>query len=186
MPYRGRGGSPSCWPFPATQGRRGRRAAAELQKCEHCGGKHPSDRCWQKYPHLKNKDKKDKKKDKKGGGKGKKSAKKCKTEPTLVPAACTDGMHQCIFVDGECIPLWPQYLHKTAEGNFLRVDRMESWVIQLMVASRKSVLRGYEPQTHCEKNKPFAMALVKSVCDELLHEFRRAVVIARRAHRVVW
>ena len=101
------------------------------------------------------------------------TAKKCKVEPAFVQAANIDGMHQCLFVDGECIPLWPQYLHKTAEGRFIRVDRMEAWLIQFMVASRRHAVRGREPG---EKNKTFARSLVRSVCDNLLNEFRRLVL----------
>ena len=108
-----------------------------------------------------------------------KSAKKGKVEPTFTPASGTDGMLQCIFVEGECIPLWPQYLHRTTAENFIKVGTKESWVLQLMVASRKSVLRGYEEHSHGKKKKPFAKALVNSVCSELVHEFRRVVSKAR-------
>ena len=112
-----------------------------------------------------------------------KSAKIRKVDLVFTPASEDDGKLQCIFVEGECIPLWPQYLHRTTVGNFIRVDTQEYWVIQLMVACRKSVLRGYEPHGHGEQCKPRSRALVKSVCNELLHEFRRVLVEARKEHR---
>ena len=79
-----------------------------------------------------------------------KSPKKSKVEPTFTPASGTDGMLQCLFVDDECIPLWPQYKHRITGENFIKVGAKESWVLQLMVASRKSVLRGYEEHKHGE------------------------------------
>ena len=79
------------------------------------------------------------------------SPKKCKVEAAFRQADGVSGKLDCIFIDGECIPLWPQYLHKTATGNFIKVDRQEAWVLQLMTKLRKSVLRGYEPHKRSEK-----------------------------------
>ena len=78
--------------------------------------------------------------------------------------------------------MWPQYSHRRLPGSFIRLDTNEAWVIQLFVASRKSVLRGYQPHTHGQKTKPCSRALVKSVCKELLHEFRQTLVEARKKH----
>ena len=127
----------------------------------------------------------------KGGNKKKQSevacagkpANKCKVDATFIQADGRDCMLQCIFADGECIPLWPQYVHRTTEWKFVRVDRQEPWVIQLIVASRKYVLRGYEPQKHVDKHKPFARSLISQVCNDLLREFRRAVVEAKKMHK---
>ena len=74
-----------------------------------------------------------------------KPAKKTKVEASFKLAPGTDGMLQCIFVEGKCIPLWPQYVHKTAQGSFIRVDRQEHWMLQLTGALRNCVIRGYEP-----------------------------------------
>ena len=54
-----------------------------------------------------------------------KSAKKAKTDLLYTPAPGNDGMLQCIFVQGECIPLWPQYLDRTPVGTFIRVGARE-------------------------------------------------------------
>ena len=73
-----------------------------------------------------------------GGGQSKKKA---KVEPAFTAVSGTDGSMQCIFVEEECIPLWPQYVHRTTAENFIKVGAKESWVLQLMVASRKSVFK---------------------------------------------
>jgi hypothetical protein len=78
------------------------------------------------------------------------AVKRAKAEPTFQEATRADGMVQCIFVEGECIPLWPQYVEKTAGCNFIRVGTQEEWVIQFMVASRKSV----EKSVKSEKSAP--------------------------------
>ena len=44
------------------------------------------------------------------------SPKKGKVEAAFRQADGVDGKLYCIFIEGECIPLWPQYLHKTAAG----------------------------------------------------------------------
>ena len=79
-----------------------------------------------------------------GGAVGGKAAKRGKVEPMFQAAAGADGMLQCMFVEGECIPLWPQYVDRTAACNFIRVGTQEDWVIQFMVASRKSVAQDKE------------------------------------------
>ena len=79
-----------------------------------------------------------------GGAVGGKAAKRGKVEPMFQAAAGADGMLQCMFVEGECIPLWPQYVDRTAACNFIRVGAQEDWVIQFMVASRKSVAQANE------------------------------------------
>ena len=73
-----------------------------------------------------------------------------------------DNRLKCIFVDDECIPLWPQYSQKAtgketpAAGTFIRVGPGETWLLQLMTAFRKRVRNktpkhspsGYQPQTN--------------------------------------
>ena len=78
-----------------------------------------------------------------GGAVGGKAAKKIKVEPMFQAAAGVDGKMQCMFVEGECIPLWPQHVDRTAACNFIRVGAQEEWVIQFMVASRKLVAQGH-------------------------------------------
>ena len=90
------------------------------------------------------------------------SPKKAKREGPFKPKPELDGPLQCIFIERECIPLWPLYSHKAAEGTFIRVDRGESWLSQLIVASRKSATQGYEPQERGEKIKPFSRTLTTS------------------------
>ena len=58
-----------------------------------------------------------------GGGQ---SPKKAKVEPTFTAVSGTDGSMQCIFVEEECIPLWPQYEHKRTAGKFISVATTES------------------------------------------------------------
>ena len=105
-------------------------------------------------------------------------AKKTKVETLFKPAPETDEPLQCIFVEGECIPLWPQYVHKGAQSPFIRVDGQQSWMLQLTVALKKCVLQGYEPQKHSENKQPCTKKLVTPLCDSLLHEFRQALVEA--------
>ena len=79
-----------------------------------------------------------------GGAVGGKAAKKNKVEPMFTAAAGVDGEIHCIFVDGLCIPLWPQYVERSAVGNFIKVGAQEEWVIQFMVALRKSAAQDKE------------------------------------------
>ena len=107
------------------------------------------------------------------------SPKKAKREGPFKPKPEVDGPLQCIFIERECIPLWPLYSHKVADGTFIRVDRGESWLNQLIVASRKSVLEEINSQEGGEKAKPFSRTLTTRVCNGLLTEFRRAVSTAK-------
>ena len=66
------------------------------------------------------------------------------------------------------MPLWPQYSHCAEKsGDFIRFASREPWLINFILASRRSILRGDEPQRHgdkdkAEKDKPIARALVRS------------------------
>ena len=95
---------------------------------------------------------------------------------------CVDGNVQCVFLDSECIPLWPQYKHKTQEGRFVRIGKWEPWVIQVIAMCRKIALKGYEPQQCKEKRAPFARKLVDHVVTELHHDFRQVLKEARKEH----
>ena len=104
------------------------------------------------------------------------------------PASATANSLRCIFVDEECIPLWPQYLHRFYPGKFIRFGTREPWLTNFMAVSRKSILRGYEPQDRgekdkAEKDKALSRVLVKSVCNELSLELRRVLAEARREHK---
>ena len=114
-----------------------------------------------------------------GGAVGGKAAKKNKVEPMFTAAAGVDGEIHCIFVDGLCIPLWPQYVERSAVGNFIKVGAQEEWVIQFMVALRKSAAQDKEKDASGKDKKKWTKHFVKCVCDELLHEFKRAVGVAR-------
>ena len=62
----------------------------------------------------------------------------------LAPEDMSSGMLQCIFVAGKCIPLWPQYVHSyvhSMAGKFIRVDRNELWLTQLVLLSRRALIR---------------------------------------------
>ena len=119
-----------------------------------------------------------------------KAAKISKVEMAFQPAAAPAKFLRCIFVDEEVIPLWPQYLHRACPGNFIRFGTREPWLTNFMAASRKSFLRGYEPQDRgekdkVEKDKAFSRVLVKSVCNKLSLELRRVLCEARKEHRRV-
>ena len=119
-----------------------------------------------------------------GGAVGGNAAKKNKLEPMFTPAAGADGEIHCIFVDGVCIPLWPQYVDRSAIGNFIKVGTQEEWVIQFMVALRKSASMNVgkqdkEKDASGKDKTNWTRHFVKSVFDELLHEFKRAVGVAR-------
>ena len=119
-----------------------------------------------------------------GGAVGGNAAKKNKLEPMFTPAAGADGEIHCIFVDGVCIPLWPQYVERSAIGNFIKVGTQEEWVIQFMVALRKSASikvgkQDKEKDAFGKDKQNWTRHFVKSVFDELLHEFKRAVGVAR-------
>ena len=78
---------------------------------------------------------------------GKTAKKKQKVDTIFSPAAPTDGMMQCIFIENDCIPLWPLYTHRSQEGSFIRVGPDEYWVIQSLVAFRRTLQKGCEPQS---------------------------------------
>ena len=98
-----------------------------------------------------------------GGAVGGKAAKKNKVEPMFTAAAGVDGEIHCIFVDGLCIPLWPQYVERSAVGNFSEVGTQEEWVIQFMVASRKSVAQDKETNA-CGKSKTKMDQAFRQMC----------------------
>jgi hypothetical protein len=57
----------------------------------------------------------------------------------LEAAVGADGLVQTMFVEGVCIPMWPQYRDAHTLNNFIRIGTQEDWVTQFMVASRKAV-----------------------------------------------
>ena len=67
-----------------------------------------------------------------------KAAKITKHEFVFKEAQATDKKLQCIFVDGELITLWPQYMHKEVAGDFIRFGTREPWLNLFMAASRRS------------------------------------------------
>ena len=93
-----------------------------------------------------------------------------------------DGPVQCIFVEGECIPLWPQYNDSSSTDKFIRVSSQESWVKGFMVVSRKNSIIGDERQEHGKKKK-YARGLAVNVCNGLLQEFRRVLGEAKTRHK---
>ena len=80
-------------------------------------------------------------KKRKSSGSGGATAPKKPTMPSrnLEPAVGVDGLVQTIFVEGVCIPLWPQYRDVSTLNSFIRIGTQEDWLIQFMVASRKAV-----------------------------------------------
>ena len=95
-----------------------------------------------------------------------KSTKIPKVDFAFKQAPATDGMLQCIFVEGGCIPLWPQYVHKTTEGNFIRVGAREPWVLQFLTSCKKAALQGCEAHKHLLESKPFHnKVLAEPVCN---------------------
>ena len=56
----------------------------------------------------------------------------------LKVASGADGLIQSIFVEGVCIPMWPQYVD--GRNTFIRIGTQEAWVNQFMVALRKAVV----------------------------------------------
>ena len=106
--------------------------------------------------------------------------KKGKVEPTFTLAPCIDGRWNCVFVDEEIIPLWPQYVHKdNIERHYIRIDKCERWVTDYMVVLKRSKLRdaGVVKDNFLVKN------MANSVCHELLAEFSKAVAAARKKHK---
>ena len=76
--------------------------------------------------------------------------KKGKVEPTFTLAPCIDGPWNCVFVDEEIIPLWPQYVHKdNIKRHYIRIDKRERWVTDYTVVLKRPVLRDAAPQNRC-------------------------------------
>ena len=111
------------------------------------------------------------------------AAKKPKVEPMFRPAEGADGKLLCLFVNGECIPLWPQYVDKAGACNFIRATSSEDWVNKFMVASRKAtkddMAQANEKDATGKDKKKWTKHFVKCVCDEVLREFKTAMVAAR-------
>ena len=70
----------------------------------------------------------------------------------LKPVAGADGLMQSIFVEGVCIPMWPQYVDEAATCKFIRIGTQEDWVNQFMRASRKAAKQDGE-NVGCNKEK---------------------------------
>ena len=69
-----------------------------------------------------------------------KSAKVAKVDFACRQARGTDGLLQCIFVEGECIPLWPQYHDSSSKDKFIRVGARDAWVLGFIVISRRNAV----------------------------------------------
>ena len=124
-----------------------------------------------------------KKKKRKAAGETEPSVKVAKTTPKLQEAPGIDGVLHCIFVHGECIPLWPQYKLAGTDTMFIKVAPHELWLAQFTTACRKHALRGYE-QTK-DKKVRFGRNLAKVVCREMLLEFGRVLKVARKSYKKV-
>ena len=113
-----------------------------------------------------------------GSGQSKKSL---KAEPPFTPVPPTDGPVDCVFVEGECIPLWPQYRSRGVEGQFLRIGARESWMLKVMSTSRRSLHRGDERSE--DREKPLSnkeeRRVASAVCNDLLHKMREVIVEAK-------
>ena len=111
------------------------------------------------------------------------ASKKAKVEPMFSAVEGADGNVPCVFVNGECIPLWPQYKDKAAACNFIRVGTSEDWVNKFMVASRAArkdeMAQAKEKIESGKDKKKWTKHFVKCVCDEVLHEFKAAMGAAR-------
>ena len=106
--------------------------------------------------------------------------KKGKVEPTFTLAPCIDGLWNCVFVDEEIIPLWPQYVHKdNIKRHYIRIDKRERWVTDYMVVLKRSKLRdaGVAKDNFPVKN------MANSVCRELFAEYNKAVAAVRKKQR---
>ena len=111
------------------------------------------------------------------------ASKKPKVEPMFSAVEGADGKVLCVFVNGECIPLWPQYKDKAAACNFIRVGTSEDWVNKFMVASRAArkdeMAQAQEKIESCKDKKKWTKHFVKCVCDEVLLEFKTSMGAAR-------
>ena len=99
----------------------------------------------------------------------------------LAPEDMSSGMLQCIFVAGKCIPLWPQYTHSyvhSMAGKFIRVDRKEEWLIELVLLLRQALIRSNAESCtsfNSVNRRPCARFITNDFCDELLQHFRTAL-----------
>ena len=110
------------------------------------------------------------------GGTAKKAKRVCRN---LEAASGADGLIQSIFVEGVCIPMWPQYVDRTNPGRFIRIGTQEAWVNQFMVALRKAVVPREKTAGMHRERKKWTRHFVKCVCDEVLQEFKTAKVAGR-------
>ena len=111
-------------------------------------------------------------------------SKKGKLEPSFTLAPSIDGPRNCVFVGGELIPLWPQYVHEdNIKRHYIRIDKRERWVTDYMVLWKKLVLRDASAQIGAVKDNLLVRDMVNSVCGKLLAEFSKAVAAARKKPR---
>ena len=110
-------------------------------------------------------------------------------------------MVPCIFHEHACIPLWPQYQHKKANGYFVKVDTQESWLKDLVAACRstKTIPSGQNARDRKTKKqssedhvlvrqhiKGQYSVVMKTLCDEIRSEFRRVLWKARDSHEKIY
>ena len=110
---------------------------------------------------------------------------KC-TGELLQPEDMSSELLQCIFVAGKCIPLWPQYVHSyvhSMAGKFIRVDRKEEWLIELVLLLRQALIRSNAESCtsiNSVNQRPCARFITNDFCDESLQHFRTALAEFRR------
>ena len=118
---------------------------------------------------------------------GPSSKRSTKCEQVFTPASPKDGKVECIFVQDECIPLWPQYLSNVCEGHFLRVGARETWMLKVLLTSKRLVSRGdeqHEPKENKLSNKD-GRKLAASICRDLVKKLQRAVAKAKKEKKKV-
>ena len=110
-----------------------------------------------------------------------------KVDQAFTPEDLVDGNVQCVCLDSECIPLYPQYKHRTQEGRFVRVGKWEPWVMRVIAVCRKSALKqkGYEPQKGQDKKASLTRKLVSHVVTELHSDFRQILKEARKEFKKI-
>ena len=121
----------------------------------------------------------------KGGQKRKRREghKKCNGWGAFKPVPAIDGPLQCIFVSGDCIPMWPLYSHTSTECPFIRVSERETWVLNFVRSFRKTILKGDEYTAMSQKSSKTDTRnreLARCACKSLLLEFRQALDRARK------
>ena len=110
------------------------------------------------------------------------SSKSLKGEGHFRQAPPNDGKLECVFVQGECIPLWPQYLSRSCEGHFLRVGPREAWVLKILAMSKRNLSRVDDAVGHDESkmsNKE-GRKLAAEVCRDLLSKLQQAIALAKK------